>query len=86
MYKVALVMQEYTQSGGVRSVFNYIKIINCETVGKVNYSLRILPFFQLHMDLHPDFNLNFTNEKNTEKCTVQDSDAARFLKMKNTEF
>jgi hypothetical protein len=45
VYKVALVMQEYTQSGGVRSVFNYIKIINSKTVGKVNYSLRILPFF-----------------------------------------
>ncbi len=27
VYKVALVMQEYTQSGGVRSVFNFIKII-----------------------------------------------------------
>jgi hypothetical protein len=38
VYKVALVMQEYTQSGGVRSIFIYIKIINFKTVGKVNFN------------------------------------------------
>jgi hypothetical protein len=58
VYKVALVMQEYTQSGGVRSVFNYIKIINFKTVGKSKLFIPDPSVFFSFIDLDPDSNLN----------------------------